>query len=115
MSFEIGPEVFAAFEAEVEAQELRDFMQWWNARTAVLGAPLSLDNARTRLAAARVEGREIGLIDNEDNRLFLQAAAIRLLPQPSAEQWLLATDAVFAPDTDDTRLAQIAALSGTTR
>lgn len=113
MSFEITPEVFAAFEVEADAQELRDFMHWWNARTALLGAPLSIADAKGRFAAARAEGREVGLSDNEDNRLFLQAAAMRLLPTPSAEQWLLAIDALFAPEIDDMRLAQLAALART--
>ncbi len=115
MNFEISPEVFTAFEAEAEAQELRDFQQWWNTRTAVLGAALSLEDAKARFAAARAEGAEVGLRDNEDNRLFLQAAAMQLLPQPTGEQWLLAIDAVLSPESDDERLARLVALAGAPR
>ena len=111
MALEISPGVFAAFEAEAAKQEVDQFRQWWNARSAWLGAPLTLDDARRRLEAARAEGREIGVNDNDDNRLFIEAAAMRLLPSPTGEQWLLATDIVFMPEDDDARVARLVALA----
>jgi len=111
VTLEISPSVFAAFQADASRQEVEQFVQWWNVRSSSLGAPLTMEGAHRTLEAARVEGREVGLTDNEDNRLFIQAAAMRLLPSPTGEQWLLATDVIFMPESDDARIARLVALA----
>lgn len=111
MTIYIRPETIAAFESEAVARELRDFVTWWNARLAVLGAPITLQSGPSLMEAAKIAGAEIGIKDDEDNRLFLQAAAQRLMPSPTGEQWLLAADAILAPADDDQRLAQLVAIA----
>jgi len=108
---ELSQQVVEAFEAEAAVQEIRDFAAWWNGRQRVLGTKLSLAQAHALFGAASEAGKEIGLVDNAENRLFLQAAALRLMPQPSAEQWLLIADAIFAPEDDDQRLKDLAVLA----
>ena len=111
MPMEISPSAMSAFEARARTQEVQQFAEWWNARAVSLGQLASMTEASALLESARIEGADIGLRDNEDNRLFLQAAATRLMPEPSSEQWLLATDAIFAPASDNDRFARLAAIA----
>jgi hypothetical protein len=111
VSLEIGPHVVAAFESEASKEEMLEFHAWWNSHLEILGRTISISEAESRLKDVRLQAHQVGLQDNNEARIFLQAAATYLIPDPTGEQWLLICDTIFEPSDDFVRLNELAAIS----
>ena len=109
MVLKISPSTLAAFEAEAAAREQQAFFGWWNARRDRLGV-ISAADAQALYAAAREAARDVGIEDNNEQRIAVMAAAMRLLPRPTPRQEVLLYDAVFRDVSDDERIAELIAL-----
>ncbi len=110
MAIPISEVTLGAFTAKVAAQESRDFVGWWAQRRERLG-PLEPAQANALLAAARSEAQDLGIENNDENRIFVMAAVMRLLPKPTPKQEILAIDAVFRHASDDERIAELIAIA----
>lgn len=110
MAIPISEATLGAFAAKAAAQESRDFVVWWAQRRDKLGQldPTQADNF---LSAARSEAQDLGIENNDENRIFVMAAVMRLLPKPMPKQEILAIDAVFRHASDDERIAELIAIA----
>ncbi len=111
MTLEISPQSYSAFESAAAVEELRDFFEWWTSRETLLGVMPDLAIAKQVLGRAEEASLELGIDDNNNHRIFLTAALMRLIPVPTGSQWLRAIDAVFDEGGDDGRLADIVAIA----
>lgn len=111
MVLEIGPNVVDAFQAAADREELKAFVQWWTVFADSLGPPPPPEMAKQVLENAFEKAAELGIEENQDNRVFLQAAATRLMPGMSGQQYLLSADAFFSDESDADRVVQLVILS----
>jgi hypothetical protein len=109
MVLHISEQTMAAFVAQAAQREKQAFFGWWNARRDRLGL-ISEQDAQTLFAAASAAAADLGIGDNEEQRIFVMAAMMRILPKPTPRQEVLAYDAVFRDASDDERIAELIGL-----
>ena len=93
-----------AFEAAMQNAQLRAFLDWVERHRAILGdvpRDFTLDTVRGEAARAGID---------TDARLFVYAAARGIMPQMTGAQYLLVTDVVFAPLSEEKKLQAIVAI-----
>lgn len=106
----ISPAMIGAFERSLAKDDLQTFTNWWRCWEACLGR-LDSSSLAKLLVEARLRGGSLGIEDNDRNRLFLLAAAIRFFPQPDDRQYLLLADAIFDSESDEACLAVFSTLA----
>lgn len=97
----VSDEQLAAHEREQRAIGDALAIQWYRQQGTALP---QLPDATLRDLLLRVHetATEIGLLDDEDDRLRRLLAFHALIPDPTGDQWLLAIDAVFdLPDAGE--------------
>ena len=109
MAFEISPQVFLAFEAQESAAESARFERWWLGHADRLGR-ITPGSGAALIDAGRNVASEYGIADNTKDRLFLAAAAARLIQRPSAAQALLLGDIFYLDLPLDGRFEKLLAL-----
>ena len=106
----ISPEVMAAFDAQVDAQTQKRILALWMSNFAVLGAPPDYSGTAI-LVSGEALAKEYGVFDNDEERIFLCAAAVRLMPRLSGGQALLLGDILFADQDVQDRLNRLRSLA----
>ena len=109
MAFKISPQVFLAFEAQESAAEAARFERWWFSHADRLGR-ISAGSGAALIDTGRKVASEYGIVDNAEDRLFLAAAAARLIQRPSAAQALLLGDVFYLDLPLDGRFEKLLAL-----
>ncbi|MEM7666600.1 MAG: hypothetical protein AAF250_12150 [Pseudomonadota bacterium] len=81
---------------EREQLQRRDALalQWYRQQGSRL-PQLPTDDLRAVLEKAKESAKEVGLLDDEDDRLRRLMAFHAIIPEYNGDQWLLGMDAVF--------------------
>lgn len=106
----VSDAVVGAFERSLTKDEVEQFASWWGRWRGRLGTA-DASQLAANLANAQEQGPSLGIDDNRSNRLYMLAAAIRLIPEPDARQYLLIADVIFDSDADTGRIDLLASLA----
>jgi hypothetical protein len=97
----ISDQQLAAHERDQRLMSDAMAIQWYRGQGAAL-PQLPDATLREQLLRAHETAIDIGLLDDEDDRLRRLLAFHALIPDPTGDQWLLAVDAVFdLPEASD--------------
>jgi hypothetical protein len=111
---EISPSMMSALQAEKDSRAVPEFAAWWQRAETLLGAKPDDRVLAAMLGEGRQFGATLGLGPDDDPERFYFCALYRaLMPNPSGNQYLLATDVIFDDAPVAERITALLALSRT--